>query len=113
MALDNEFLRFLGVTLLSLLNFILFLWQSLKRVPREVDKMKAEQYESLTEAAESNMQGAQISNELLTKRIEELKHEDHKKAMHIKNLEGQLRAHGIEPSAPPTTGELNAMRKGQ
>lgn len=99
MAFDNDLLQFLGVTLLSLLNFFVFLWQAMKRVPREVDKMKAEQYEILTEASESNMQGAKINNDLLVQRINELKRDLGRAVKHIGKLESQMRDAGLKPES--------------
>jgi hypothetical protein len=71
--MDRATLELLAVTVLSLANILLLIYQTLKKVPSEVRKMDAERVESITEAAESNMQGAQISNELLLARIHELK----------------------------------------
>lgn len=97
MRLDNELAQLIAVSVLSLLNFLLLTWQAVKRLPREVDKMRAEKMESLSEAAESNMQGAQISNELLMLRIAELKKENRDRMNHIAQLEKQLMEAGITP----------------
>jgi len=90
MEFNNDLIQFIGITVLSLLNFILFLWQTIRKVPSEVDKMKAERYESLSEAAESNMQGAQISNDLLTKRLAEERKEKQNWRRYAEALEQEL-----------------------
>ena len=87
MALNNENLQFAAITVMSLLNFILITWQTIRRVPNEVDKMKAEKFESLAEAAESNMQGAQISNDLLMKRLADERKEKQNWRRYAENLE--------------------------
>ena len=99
MDLSNDTLSFIGVSVLSLLNFALLLWQTLKRVPREVEKMKAEKIESYSEAAESNMQGAKINNEMLMQRINELKRDLGRAVKHIGKLEAQMRDAGLKPAS--------------
>lgn len=73
--MDKTILEFLMVFVPSLANILLLIYQSVKKVPQETRKIEAERYESITEAAESNMQGAQISNDLLTTRLHELRKE--------------------------------------
>lgn len=73
--MDKAILEFLVIFVPSLANILLLIYQTVKRVPQEVRKMEAERYESLTEAAERNMQGAQISNDLLMTRLRELRKE--------------------------------------
>lgn len=96
MKLDKDVLQFIGISILSLLNFAVLLWQTVKRTPREVEKMNAEKTESYAEAAESNMQGAKISNELLVERINELKGYIRKATVRIEYLEKLLRERGIK-----------------
>lgn len=96
--MDREFISFLLVSLGSLLNLGLLVYQTFKKVPSEVGKMQAERAESLAEAAESNMQGAQISNTLLMERIRELKKEKRDAWNHIAKLEKQLIEANLHPA---------------
>lgn len=73
--MDKAILEFLMVFVPSLANILLMIYQTVKRVPHESRKLEAERFESITEAAESNMQGAQINNELLTTRLREMRKE--------------------------------------
>lgn len=73
--MDQALAEFLMVFVPSLANILLMIYQTVKRVPHESRKLEAERYESITEAAESNMQGAQISNELLMARLREMRKE--------------------------------------
>lgn len=73
--MDKATIEFLAVFVPSTLNILLLIYQTVKRVPQEVRKIEAERYESITEAAESNMQGAQISNDLLMTRLREMRRE--------------------------------------
>jgi len=73
--MDKAVVEFLMVFVPSLANILLMIYQTVKRVPQESRKMEAERYESITEAAESNMQGAQINNELLMTRLREMRKE--------------------------------------
>jgi hypothetical protein len=97
LSISNENLQFIAVSVLSLLNFALLAWQAFKRVPREVEKMRAEKMDLLSDAAESNMQGAQISNDLLMQRIIEQKKELRDRVNHIAQLQKQLIDNGIQP----------------
>jgi hypothetical protein len=94
MDIDNERLQFYGVTFLSLLNFGVLLFQTMRKLPQEVAKMKAEKAESIAEAAESNMQGAQISNDLLMKRLEEERKEKRNWRTYAEALEKELLNNG-------------------
>lgn len=104
--MNHEVLSLLLITGASFLNILLSYQQSSKRVKPEIDKMQAERFESLTEAAESNMQGAQISNALLLERVNELKKERRLALYHNEMLIKQLVEQGIDPISPPDTGEL-------
>ena len=73
--MDKAILEFLMVFVPSLANILLMIYQTVKRVPHESRKLEAERFESITEAAESNMQGAQINNELLMMRLREMRKE--------------------------------------
>src|SRR5690606_9014084 len=73
--MDKAVVEFLMVFVPSLANILLMIYQTVKRLPQESRKMEAERYESITEAAESNMQGAQINNELLMTRLREMRKE--------------------------------------
>ena len=88
--MSRELLEFIGITVASLLNLALLVYQTIKKVPPEVEKMRAEKLHIYGELAESNMEGAQISNELLVNRINELKKERRDAWNHIAKLNKQL-----------------------
>ena len=114
MDVNNELIQFFGISLLSLLNIIVLAYQTMKKVPKEVDKMQAEKAESYAEAAESNMQGAQISNELLMQRIKELKKDKADAWNHIAKLEKQLIESEQKPVpfvASDTAPSIKAIKK--
>ena len=103
--MNYEFIQFLGVTLLGLANIILLFWQARKRMPTEIRKTEAEQYESLSEAAESNMDGARISNDILKERIREMRRERRDLMNYIAILKRQIIEEAHLQPAPYTPTE--------
>ena len=95
--MDKELLNFIGVSLLSILNLLILMYQTFKKVPREVEKMRAEKDAIYGDLAESNMEGAQISNTLLLERIRELKKSSRDAWNHVARLEKQLSEHDVKP----------------
>ncbi|RPI93048.1 MAG: hypothetical protein EHM40_11065 [Chloroflexi bacterium] len=85
-----ETLGALLISIASLLNIGLAYYNAKKRIPSEVDKQKAEAAESLSEGAESNVNAAKISNELLLLRIAELKKDKREAWNYIAILKKQL-----------------------
>lgn len=104
--MDRETLNFVVISAASLINLAILVYQTFKKVPGEVQKMQAEKIESYAEAAESTMQGAQISNNLLLQRIEELKRRNKGQSLYIEMLEKQLTINGLMPVPRPNTDEL-------
>lgn len=88
--MDKETLNLISVSVLSILNLVVLVYQTMKKVPREVEKMQAEKNAIYGELAESNMSGAQISNALLVDRIAELKKDKRDAWNHIAKLEKVL-----------------------
>lgn len=85
------------VSLVSIANIALLVWQSRKRMPAEIDKMRAEQSDSLSEAAESILAGAKDSNDLLLERIRELKKEKRDLWNYVALLKKQIVEAGMVP----------------
>ena len=73
--MSRELFELLLVTAASLLNIGLTFYVSSKRVKPEIDKIKAEREESYSEAAESLLASAGMSNDLLKQRVEEMKYD--------------------------------------
>lgn len=96
--MSREIAELLLVTGASLLNIMLTFYISNKRVPSEIEKIKAEKAESYSEVAESNMEGARISNELLLARINELKKEKRDMWNYIAILRKQMIEAELEPA---------------
>jgi hypothetical protein len=71
--MNAETLQLITVSLVSLLNIGLLIYQTLKKVPKEAEKMQAEREDILGDAAESNLNAAITSNTLLQDRIKELR----------------------------------------
>lgn len=95
--MSREVIDFLLISVSSIVNLAILVYQTMKRVPREAEKLKAEKDEALSEAAESNLAGAKISNDLLTSRIAELKRDKRDAWNYIAQLKKQLFDAGLKP----------------
>lgn len=104
--MDRETLNLIAVSLFSIANLGLLIWQAVRKVPREVEKMRAEKDALYGDLAESNMQGAHISNELLLARIEELQRQRRAANKYIEMLEEHMAKNGITLLQRPDTDEL-------
>ena len=114
--MNFENVQIIVISLVSIANIVLLVWQSRKRMPGELDKMQAEKNESISEAAESIVAGAKDSNDLLLQRISELKRERRDHMNYIAVLKKQLPAtpaghqdvlaliDTVESDQAPTTG---------
>jgi hypothetical protein len=106
--MNFENIQIIVISLVSVANILLLVWQTRKRVPAEIDKMHGEQVESLSEAAESNMAGAKISNDLLVQRVRELKKDLRDAWNYIAILKRQIVEAGlIPPNYTPTESDPN------
>lgn len=111
--MDKAILEFLVVFVPSLANILLLIYQTVKRVPQEVRNIEAERYERIAEAAESNMQGAQISNDLLMTRLREMRKELRDAWNYVAVLKKQLieaKIH-IPPFVPTESEPKISVRK--
>jgi len=108
--MSRELLELIAVSGLSAVNVLILVWQTFKRLPSEVRKMEAERFESFTEAVESSLQSAQISNALLLARNAELKQARDNWRSYAYVLRAQVKALDAEP-IPFDTGELNKENK--
>lgn len=95
--MDKELISFAAISLVSILNVVMLIYQTMQKVPREVEKMRAEKDAIYGDLAESNMEGAQISNTLLLERIRELKKINRDAWNHAAKLEKQLIEHDVKP----------------
>lgn len=73
MNFDNA--QIIVISLVSIANIALLVWQTRKRMPSEIDKMQAEERDSFSDAAESIVAGARDSLEMVRDRNRELKRE--------------------------------------
>ena len=96
--MNFENVQIIVISLVSIANIVLLVWQSRKRMPGELDKMQAEKNESISEAAESIVAGAKDSNDLLLQRISELKRERRDHMNYIAVLKRQLVEAGLMPA---------------
>ena len=103
-----EYVQIVVVSLVSIANIILLVWQTRKRMPGELTKMQAEERESISEAAESIVAGAKDSNDLLLERIRELKKEKRDLWNYVAILKKQLIEANIQPERyTPTESDPN------
>lgn len=93
--MKSEDLQFIGVTLVSIVNLAILIYQTIKKVPREAEKMQAEREDIYGDAAESNLQAAIMSNTLLQARITELKKEKRDAWNYIALLKREMLEHRI------------------
>ena len=104
MTFDNA--QIIIVSLVSIANIVLLVWQTRKRMPAELDKMRAERSDSISEAAESIVAGAKDSNDLLLERVRELKKEKRDLWNYVAVLKKQIVDAGLIPvSYTPTESD--------
>ncbi len=90
-----ESITALAISVASLINLLVNYYLAKKRIPSEVDKQKAEAAESFSEGAESTLNAAKISNDLLLQRITELKKERRDRDNYIAVLKKVLIDHRL------------------